>query len=174
MADILSNISIVLYVIAGVCLVITVLLWFAFDIPTVIGDLSGRTAKKSIAKMRENNERSGVKSFKSSKTNLERGKLTGVPETTGNINKQSTTSSTEEETGLLDDQAVQLSASEETALLNESEETALLSEVEETGLLVDDNETALLEETISYNIPVGGKHLEMIESVMMIHTSEVI
>ena len=165
MADILSNVAIVLYVIAGMCFVLAVMFWFVFDIPTVFGDLTGRTARKSIAKMRENNEKSGVKSFKHSKINVDRGKLTGVPETTGNMKAETKENIDEEETGLLD---------EATALLSESEETALLAETEETGLLVDDNETALLDDSVQYNVPAGGKSLEMIESIMLIHTSEVI
>lgn len=35
-----------------------------FKIPIVIGDLSGRTAKKSIERMRLNNEKTGNKSYK--------------------------------------------------------------------------------------------------------------
>lgn len=183
MADILSNVAIVLYVIAGVCFVLAVVLWFVFDIPTVFGDLTGRTARKSIAKMRENNEKSGVKSFKHSKTNVDRGKLTGIPETTGNTNKPIPENGKEEETGLLDEQTGLLSESEETALLseteetallNETEETALLNEAEETTLLSETEETGLLEETIQYNVPVGGKTLVMRESIMLIHTDEVI
>lgn len=34
------------FVAAGVCLALTVILWFAFRIPNVIGDLSGRNAMK--------------------------------------------------------------------------------------------------------------------------------
>lgn len=185
MAEILSNVSIVLYVIAGVCFVLAILFWFVFDIPTVFGDLTGRTARKSIAKMRENNEKSGVKSFKHSKINVDRGKLTGVPETTENIAQETKGNKVviEDETGLLDEATALLVESEETTLLVESEETGLLeenvetgllAEVEETGLLVEDNETALLEEIVQYNIPASGKSLEMIESIMLIHTREVI
>ena len=62
--------------VSGVCFILAVFIWFKFDILAVIGDLSGSTAKKSIARMRENNEKSGVKSYRSSATNVQRGKLT--------------------------------------------------------------------------------------------------
>lgn len=63
MADILLTVSVISFIAAGVFLVLSVLLWFTFRIPSVIGDLSGRTARKSIAKMREKNEMSGSKTY---------------------------------------------------------------------------------------------------------------
>jgi len=175
MAEILSTISIVSFVAAGVCFALAVLLWFLFDIPAVIGDLSGRTARKSIARMREHNEKSGKKSYKPSKTNVERGKLTGTMPDSQKLKKKDKTDELKPETGLLDENKTQSVNVQETALLNESEETALLNSAEETGLLVDENETALLEDDI--DIPktrAGGKKLVMIETVMLIHTDEVI
>ena len=54
MAETLSLISIVSFIAAAVCLVVTVILFFWFQIPSVIGDLSGRTARKSILQNRKN------------------------------------------------------------------------------------------------------------------------
>ena len=56
--------------------VLAVFFWFKHKIPSVIGDLSGKTARKSIERMRASNEKSGDKSFKPSYINAERGKLT--------------------------------------------------------------------------------------------------
>ena len=64
MAETLSTLSIISFVLAAVALAVAIVLWFFFDIPTVIGDLTGRTARKSIAKMRAENEKSGVKKYK--------------------------------------------------------------------------------------------------------------
>ena len=75
-AEILSLISLISYIIAGIALVLAVFFWFFFKIPSVIGDLSGRTAKKSIARKRASNERSGGKGYQPSATNVNRGKLT--------------------------------------------------------------------------------------------------
>jgi len=135
MAEILSVISLISYILAGVCLAFAVFFWFKFKIPAVIGDLSGRTAKKSIAKMRENNEKSGKKSYRPSAVNKERDKLTGSMSVT---KKESSKQKKKEEileTGLL---------SECKAEFIETQETALLYDGEETGLLHDENETTLL------------------------------
>lgn len=61
MAETLSVISTVSFMVSGVFAVIAAAVWFLFKIPSVIGDLSGRTARKSIERMRINNERSGDK-----------------------------------------------------------------------------------------------------------------
>ena len=71
-----STISLIGYIAAGVFLAAAVVLFFVFKIPTVIGDLSGRTARKSIAKQRAANESSGSKSFRPSEGNVARGKIT--------------------------------------------------------------------------------------------------
>ena len=48
MAETLSILSIVSFAVAGASFMLAVFFWFFFKIPTVIGDLSGRTARKSI------------------------------------------------------------------------------------------------------------------------------
>lgn len=61
MAQVLSIISIISFIVAGLAFLLAVFFWFKFKIPSVIGDLSGRTARKSIAKMRQNSENAGKK-----------------------------------------------------------------------------------------------------------------
>lgn len=56
MAETLSVISLISFLAAGVFAILAVVLWFVFHIPTVAGELSGRTAKKSIERTRRNNE----------------------------------------------------------------------------------------------------------------------
>ncbi len=48
MAETLSNISTISFIAVLVFTVLAIVQWFFFKIPTVIGDLSGRNAKKSI------------------------------------------------------------------------------------------------------------------------------
>lgn len=60
----------------GVFFVIAVILFFTLNIPKVISDLTGRTARKAIENIRMQNEQSGDKTYQSSAVNLERGKLT--------------------------------------------------------------------------------------------------
>ena len=172
MAQTLQTLSIISFAVAGVCLVLAIFFWFFFKIPTVIGDLSGRTARKSIAKMRAANEKTGAKSYKESKTNAERGKLTGTMPDSGKLKQKTVADDGKPETGLLAENLADGLESEATGVLDEA--TGIL-EGETTGLLVDENATAPLDTPVN-KLPVrsGGKKLEMIEEVMLVHTDEVI
>lgn len=63
MAQTYNLISIAAFFAAGISLVVTMVCWFRFKIPKIMGELSGRTAKKSIAQMREENEKRGREIF---------------------------------------------------------------------------------------------------------------
>ena len=173
MADILSIVSLVSFILSGVAFVLAILFFILFRIPSVIGDLSGRTARKSIAKMRLANEKTGVKSYKESKTNVERGKLTGTMPDSGKLNKKnSAPANGQPETGLLADNKAEGLESEATGVLDE--ETGMI-ESETTGLLVDENATAPLDTPVQKPVVrSGGKKIVMLEEVMFIHTEEVI
>lgn len=169
MAETLQLLSIISFAVAAGCLVLAVFFWFFFKIPTVIGDLSGRTARKSIAKMRAANEKTGSKSYKASQTNAERGKLTGTMPGIGKEKK----SDGNPETGLLSENKADGLDAEATGILDD-EATGILGS-ETTGLLVDENATAPLD--MQNPIPIirtGSKKLEIIEEVILIHTDEVI
>lgn len=157
MAETLQILSIISFAVAGVCFVLAVFFWFFFKIPTVIGDLSGRTARKSIAKMRVANEKSGSKSYKESKVNLERGKLTGtMPQIDPNPPRDEN----------------------ETADLSEVAETPVNSSSigsETTGLLLGNDDTApLYMSEEQAKISGRAKKIEILEEIMFIHTEEVI
>lgn len=122
----------------GLMLAVTIVLFFALRIHDVIGDLSGRTARKAIQEIRERNEQTGNKVHKSSPINKKRGSLTDKISASGRLIKNSqetafsvartekiaTSKLTGEETSLL---------AEGTALPRqngmESHETTLLQEV---------------------------------------------
>lgn len=57
-ARIYQTVSIAAFSMAGISLSLAAALWFRFKIWRIIGDLSGRTAKKSIARMRRERENS--------------------------------------------------------------------------------------------------------------------
>lgn len=173
MAQTLQTLSIISFAVAGVCLVLAVFFWFFFKIPMVIGDLSGRTARKSIAKMRAANEKTGAKAYKESKTNAERGKLTGTMPNMGKPKKKKEVSDNgKPETGLLAENKADGLESEATGVLDEA--TGIL-ESDTTGLLIDENATASLDTPAQkHTARTGGKKIEMIEEVMLIHTDEVI
>lgn len=161
MADILHTLSIVSYILAVLFVVLAIVLWFIFKIPNVIGDLSGRNAKKSIARMRQNNEKTGDKSYRASEKNLARGKLTGTMEGMGKVENPPNI----EETGLLNENLAREHDEQATGLL--------LDDV--TGLLDESGETAALEETVDVaDRAPSTVVIQKIEEVMLIHTEEVI
>lgn len=168
-AEVLSLISLISYVVAGVCLALAVLFWFVFKIPMVVGDLTGRNARKSIARMRTNNENSGIKSYRSSEVNVNRGKLTDTMQNSKELKENSAKTGFESdklETGLLDDNKV---------MMRQEEQTALLVNNDETGLLSNDNETMLLQQEPAQSLILPKeKRIEMIEEVIFVHTAEVI
>jgi Sec-independent protein translocase protein TatA len=156
MADTLSFISVISFVAATIFLIVAVIFWFVFKIPTVIGDLSGRNARKSIEQMRRSNEQSGAKSYKTGKKNEGRGKLTSTMH------------------------VIEKKDSEETEFLQESVvmdidvlETAPLVEGEETELLVDENETApLLDEEPMDTRPKPKVFIQLLDEITYTHTNE--
>ena len=69
-------IAIVGFSLSGIALVAAVFMFIKLRIPAVIGDLSGKTVAREIQAMRETNASSGTKIHKSSRVNMDRGKLT--------------------------------------------------------------------------------------------------
>ena len=63
------------------------ILFFVYNIPSVIGDLTGATARKAIENIRNQNESSGDKTYKSSAVNRERGKITDKISPSGRLLK---------------------------------------------------------------------------------------
>ncbi len=160
MAETLSTLSIISFVIAVIGLIAAVFLWFFFGIPTVIGDLNGHNARKSIARMRAANEKNGTKTYKGSRINMERGKLTETISQPSKPKKKAPKKESERpETGLLAENIAKMSVSATTDLLSN----------DSTTLLVDKDETVLLPDNDK-----KGKKLETIKAVMLIHTEEVI
>lgn len=76
MASAFKIVSIVLFILAAVCLAFGIFAFITFKIPTIIGDLTGRNAKKSIEQMRESNEKGGNKSYRPHPVASDRGTLT--------------------------------------------------------------------------------------------------
>lgn len=162
MSETLQLLSIISFAIAVACLVLAIFLWFFFKIPNIIGDLSGRTARKSIAKMRAANEKTGSKSYRESKANAERGKLTEtIP-----VMQTDTTSTLDNnrlETGLLNENRTERIESKATDMLKS----------ETTGLLVNDK--AMPNVSVQNSIAKADKkELIILEEVILIHTDEVI
>lgn len=155
MADTLTTVSYISFAASGIFLAIAAIVFFVFRIPSVMGDLSGRNAKKSIQRMRKDNEKTGKKSYRPSSTNAARGKIT---ETIKNIKKPDA-GGTNGGTGIL---------RENHRTSYHDAATGLLCET--TERLGEAGETAPLENT--GGTKAGGVFFEWIEEVMLIHTEE--
>lgn len=171
MAETLSIISIIAFVLSGLCLVCGIFVFFKFKIVSVIGDLSHKKAKKSIAKMRDQNEKSGVKFYGSSNTNLSRGKITDTMTNTGKGNVQTgkknnvSTANQNPETGLLVDNKAEYKNLQDTAILEDKNETV---DINETELLKAENPIA------DVNNKKVSVRFKVIDDIELIHTDEVI
>lgn len=173
-AEILSLISTISFVIAAISFVLAAFFWFNFKIPSVIGDLSGRTAKKSIARIRASNERAAGQGYKPSMTNVKRGKVTDGIWDSQKLKKDSpggaSTPSAVEGTGLPE---TGLLATNKADIAN-MQHTELLADNDVTEVLQDDNATAALCDEPKRVPRAGGKKLIMMEEIILIHTDEVI
>lgn len=168
----LFTISQISYIVAAVAGAVAVFLWFKLKIPAVIGDLTGRTARKSIARTRSYNEQSGNKSYKPSATNVNRGSLTDSmsvgdkKRNTKKLQRKKTEAAEQLETGLL----TESNAEDATGLLN-GEGTAPLAQ--ETALLLDPDATApLLNVDHTPVNRTGGVKIQLLEEILFIHTKE--
>ena len=160
MAETLSTIAIISYIASGLFAVVSIVLWIVFKIPSVIDDLSLKSARKSIKQMRNQDEKSGKKSYRSSTLNTRRGKLAGKIDSVKNH------SSNHVETGILN---------ENRAEHYQSKATGLLVDEEETGLLDNENTTKMSDQNQgNTKRKEAAVHLTIIEEIMYIHTKEVI
>lgn len=147
-------------ILAGIMLVTSVLLFFLLKIPHVLGDLTGRNARKAIENIRNQNESSGDKLYKTSQVNRERGKLTDKISRSGNLIKQPSGSLSVG--GAMPTEKIstqELPPNETTVLDTANETTVLNAEVGESTVLDVNTETSIFQ--IEYEITY-------------IHTEEVI
>lgn len=158
-------------ILCGVMFIVSALLFVFLKIPKVIGDLTGRTAKKAIENIRNQNESSGDKTYKSSLVNKERGKLTDKISPSGRLIKKTTDSlggamatekiSTQQ---LVPDETTVLDSGNETTVLDSGNETTVLSGViNNTG-----NETTVLTHTDTL------EEFRIEYEITFIHTNEVV
>lgn len=117
MAETLSMISIISFIAAGIMGGISLLFWFTFKIPSVISDLSRRTARRSIEDIRRANEKNIIYKARIQKTvtNTDNKKQ----EKLGNLDNPAT-GFLNETTELSDKNATILLESEETSILKDS------------------------------------------------------
>ena len=159
MADLIEKLSIIAFVAAGCCLLLTILILFRFRILSVINDLSGKTAKRAIAQIRENNLRTGNKAYHPGIVNLNRGPLTTpMPEVSATPTEK-----------LPDDQVGK--PVPETILYQEAGKTQILlaSEAERGTTVLNQDVNNIADTSERPKV-----ELTILEQVVMIHTNEVI
>ncbi len=141
--ELLQTLSLVAYIAAGVLLLVAVALFFLLDVPKLYGDVSGRTAKKAIEAIRQQNESTGNKAYKPSEVNAARGKLTDKITQSGRLESQTTGLPISVGTEKFATATLAPQPNETTVLAEHTNETTLLSdtvptEVRETTLLVSE------------------------------------
>ncbi len=154
MAETLSLISLVSFIGAAVSLVVTVILFFWFQIPSVIGDLTGRTARRSIVQTRKNNEKNGSAESRKRK----------VPRYSKSMRKEDAA-----KTELLKENEITLPSDEQ-----ESGTSPLdVYETAPLGAQGESYETAPLgAQEDSAGRSAGGIAIEILEEIMLIHSDE--
>jgi len=153
----------------GVFFVVAMILFFVLNIPKVISDLTGRTAKKAIESIRMQNEQSGDKTYQSSAVNLERGKLTDKISQSGRLMPRDATPFG---TGVITEKI-------STQQLDTAGETDVLTVAEETSVLGSSGETEVLapvagETEVLTTVPQLVQAFTVEYEITFIHTNEVI
>lgn len=186
-------------ILATVMFIVSLVLFFVLKIPAVIGDLSGATAKKAIENIRNQNEESGEKAYKSSAVNKERGKLTDKISPSESLHQApSDKLGIGMKTEKISTQRLDIDdTSNETTVLSSGNETTVLSSANETTVLSNDvgettvldgintaNETTVLSQnmltpgTVDFGntgeLPPLPAFFEIEQDITFIHTQEVI
>ncbi len=74
--ELLQNLSLVSYALAGVFFMVSIILFFRLDILKLVGDFTGANERKAIENIRLQNENTGNSSYKSMRSGTARGRLT--------------------------------------------------------------------------------------------------
>ena len=127
----LQMLSTVAYVLAGIFLLAAIAIFFLLDIRSVIGDVTGATARKAIRDIRAQNEASGNKAYKPSPVNAARGKLTAKISPSGRLEPQMAGMGGSPGTEKLS--TMELTAAAEATTVLTAAETTVLQQPEEVG-----------------------------------------
>ena len=136
--ELLNTLSLAAYITAGVLFLVAIALFFLLNVPKLIGDISGSTAKKAIEAIRQQNENTGDKAYKPSPVNAARGKLTDKISPSGKLERRTSGMGIGAQTEKFDTTEL-LEAAQATTLLSTGNETTVLNQSESgaTTLLPD-------------------------------------
>lgn len=144
--ELLQNLSLVSYVLAGISLFISIVLFFRWNIINVIGDFTGANERKAIENMRQQNENGGENGYHSMKSPSSRSSLTDKISPSGRLLHRTGGFSTSPGTEKFSTVELTPRASETTVLSAGGNETTVLSPgMNETTVLSPGmNETTVL------------------------------
>ncbi len=175
-AEQFQTMSIIAFVCMAIFLIAAAIMFFVFDIPAIIGEISGKTAAKQVAQIREQNKRptsrqKTINGYENMLANsgkstepLKKERKPIIPGWTSTQPLDTKPVVEEEGTALLEEGTALLE--EGTALL--TDETALLiEETEEGTTLLGDSGTVLLSEVETQN-----DNFFITQNVVVIHTNE--
>ena len=168
----INIVSIIFFIIAGVSLLVAIYSFVRFNIPQVIGELSGRTARKSIAQMRDKNEKTGNKAHRPSPSAIERGTLTDKIEKKKSVEKSDKKISKVEEGTELLNSTEKLLTNIQTELLNESETE--LSDDNATTVLSEETTVLTNNDNSQINVSNDSNDFKIVQNIVLIHTNEII
>lgn len=168
MANIFRITSIVLFSLAAVCLALGIITFIVFKIPNVIGDLSGRNARKSIEQMREKNEKGGKKSYRPHPVAIDRGTLTEQIKESKKLSKKTTPKQGE------NPKAIPSDGSGATDVLEDINATVNLNYDQNGTEILGEGTQVLSNEVIQSALNETTVNFEMIQNIVLIHTDEVI
>lgn len=149
---------------AGVMLAVTLILFFVLKIPRVIGDLSGRTARKAIADIRNHN-------MSANTDNIGSGKLTDKITASGRLMERRDSSGNKYTDKISTEKLIEqnkLSGSNETTLLNNGNETTVLDSYSSGQTVILNSDTAGFKDIQS----AGYVNVE--SDITFIHSAEII
>lgn len=170
MADTFFIVSILSFILSGVCLLLAIFFWIRFDILEVIGNLSGRTARKNVEKRRANNEKNGAKPALSEKKPQGKNSISKMPAKSVKMNTVSQMEQIEDthpETGLLSENKAGFERETQTDVLAGDVTGELIAD--ETSLLAPSGKAPVLQ---AQSLP--KKRLTMLDDLIIVHTDEVI
>ncbi len=171
LAKVLNTVSLVTFILAVAFLAFGIFCFIKFRIPRIIGDLSGRTARKSIEQMRAENEKSGKKSFRPHPVAADRGPLTDQIKQSGKIKKDKAQKSNKSAQQPNLEKGVGSGATDVLEDLNATEKL----DYDENGTeILNDGTQVLSNEQINSALNKTTVGMKMIQDIMFIHTDEVI
>ena len=168
LANIFSISTIVLFVLASVCLLFAIFAFITFKIPNVIGDLTGRNARRSIEQMRQENEKGGKKSHRPHPVASNRGTLTEQIKESKKLSQKPVQKQTAKPKTIVPD------GSGATDVLEDINATVNLNYDKNGTEILNEGTQVLSNEVIRSALNETTVNFKMIQDIVLIHTDEVI